>query len=114
MKRVEAVIRADQLSKVVDALKGVGVGGLTISKSQGQGAGERPQVAGSRGTATYIAEYATSNTVLTVVDDSKVDSVVSAIANAASTGKKGDGKIFVSTIDEAMDIATKQKTTGNI
>ncbi len=50
-----------------------------------------------------------SNTLVTIVDDSKVDSVVSAITDAASTGTKGDGKIFISPIDEAVDIATKAK-----
>ena len=109
MKRIEAFIKVDKLSSVVDALTKIGVGGLTATKSQGRGAGARPEVGGARGTAKYVAEYSTSNTLVTVVDDSKVDSVVSAITGAASTGTKGDGKIFISTVDESVDIATKEK-----
>ncbi len=109
MKRIEAFIKVDKLSLVVDALTNIGVGGLTVIKSQGRGSGARPEVGGARGTAKYVAEYNTSNTIITVVDDSKVDSVISAITDAASTGTKGDGKIFVSSIDQSVDIATKEK-----
>jgi len=109
MKRIEAFIKVDKLSSVVDALTNIQVGGLTVIKSQGRGAGARPEIRGARGTSTYVAEYNQSNTLVTIVDDSKVDSVVSAITDAASTGTKGDGKIFISPIDEAVDIATKAK-----
>lgn len=109
MKRIEAFIRDDKLSSVVDALKNVGVGGLTITKSQGRGAGERPQVGTGRGTATITAEFNVTDSIITVVEDSKLEPTVSAIMNAASTRNKGDGKVFVTTIDEAYDIATKQK-----
>jgi len=114
MKRIEAFIRDDRLSSVVDALKNVGVGGLTVTKSQGRGAGERPQLRAGRGTATIIAEYNVTDTIITVVEDSKLEPAVSAIMNAASTSNKGDGKVFVTTIDEAYDIANKQKTSGKI
>ena len=109
MKRLEAIIREDKLSSVVDALNKIGVGGITVTRSQGRGAGERPQVRVGRGTGTITAEFNSTSTLVTVVDDSKVDSAVSAIMNAASTSKKGDGKIFVTTIDAAYDITTKQK-----
>jgi len=114
MKRIEAIVKADKLDLVVNALGTIGVGGLTVTKSQGRGAGKRPDVSGSRGTATYVAPYNTTSTVVTVVDDSKVDSVISAINNAASTGTKGDGKIFITRVDEAVDIATKAKVSTNI
>lgn len=114
MKRIEAIIKVDKLDLVVDALTEIGVGGLTVIRSQGRGAGARPEVGGARGTAKYVAPYNTTNTVITVVSDDKVDSVVSAISNAASTGTKGDGKIFISTIDEAVDIATKEKGSSAI
>ncbi len=114
MKRIEAFIRVDKLDSVVDALGNIGVGGLTVTKSQGRGAGKRPEVSGSRGTAKYVAPYNATNSVVTVVDDSKVNSVISAINNAASTGTKGDGKIFVSTVNEAVDIATKEKVSTNV
>jgi nitrogen regulatory protein P-II 1 len=109
MKRIEAFIRDEKLSAVVDALKNVGVGGLTVTKSQGRGAGERPQLRAGRGTGTITAEYNVTDNLVTVVDDSKVEQTISAIMNAASTSNKGDGKVFVTTVDEAYDIATKQK-----
>ena len=109
MKRVEAVIKEEKLSSVVVALKEVGVGGLTVSRSQGRGAGDRPQVRAARGTATFTAEFNNTNTIITVVDDSKLDAAVSAIISAAKTGSKGDGKIFVSTVDEAYDIGSAEK-----
>ncbi len=109
MKRIEAIIKEDKLSSVVVALKEVGVGGLTVTRSQGRGAGERPQIRAARGTATFTAEFNNTCTIITVVDDSKLDAVVSSIISAAKTGSKGDGKIFVSTIDEAYDIGSAEK-----
>ncbi len=109
MKRIEAFIRDEKLSTVVDALKNIGVGGLTVTKSQGRGAGERPQMRAGRGTSTITAEDNVTDNIITVVDDSKLELAVSAILNAASTSNKGDGKVFVTTVDEAYDIATKQK-----
>ena len=109
MKRIEAFIRDEKLPAVVTALKNVGVGGVTVTRSQGRGAGERPQVRAGRGTGTVTAEYNIVESLVTVVDDSKLDSAVSAILNAASTGRKGDGKIFVTTVDESYDITSKKK-----
>ena len=109
MKRIESFIRNEKLGAVVDALKAVGVGGLTVTKSQGRGAGERPQIRAGRGTGTITAEYNVTNDLITVVEDSKLESTVSAILNAASTNNKGDGKVFVSTVDASYDIATKQQ-----
>ena len=109
MKRIEAFIRDEKLGSVVDALKVVGVGGLTVTKSQGRGAGERPQMGAGRGTGTITAEYNVTDSLVTVVDDSKAEAAVAAIISSASTNNKGDGKIFVTTIDESYDIATRQK-----
>jgi len=109
MKRIEAFIRDEKLSAVVEELKKIGVGGLTVTKSQGRGAGERPQLRVGRGTGTVTAEYNVTDSLITVVDDSKLEQTVSAIMNAATTGNKGDGKVFVTTVDESYDIATKQK-----
>jgi len=108
MKRVEAIIQVDKLNNVVDSLKAAGVGGITIAQSRGVGSGQRPVMRGSRGTAKYEAEFNTLNTVITIVDDSKVGDVVSAIIDAAHTGKRGDGKIFITNVEEAFDIATKE------
>lgn len=108
MKRIEAIIQEEKLGSVVNALKISEVGGVTITLSRGIGAGERPMLRGARGTAKFEAAYNRIATIMTVVEDSKIDTVVNAIMNAASTGKAGDGKIFVTNVEEAFDIATKQ------
>lgn len=108
MKRIEAIIQADKLTNVVNSLKAAGVGGITITQSRGVGSGQRPIIQGFRGTAKYEAEFNVLNTVITIVDDSKVGAVVSAIIDAAYTGNRGDGKIFVTNVEEAFDIATKE------
>ena len=106
MKRIDAFIQSDKQKDVVDALTKLGVGGLTVTQSLGRGAGERPRIGGPQGDEI---QYNSIDIIVTVVDDSLVDSALNAIANAAHTGDKGDGKIFVTTVDEGMDISSKQK-----
>ena len=107
MKNIGAVITSEKVGMVVDALK-IGVGGFTVLDAKGRGKGKRSQLAGSRGTGSYTAEFNTKNYVF-IVDDSLVDKVISAIIDAAGTGSTGDGKIFITTIDDAIDIGSKQK-----
>ena len=109
MKNIGAVIASEKVGMVVDALKKIGVGGFTVLDAKGRGKGKRSQLTGSRGTGSYTAEFNTKNYVFIVVDDSLVDKVISAIIDAAGTGSAGDGKIFVTTIDDAIDIGSKQK-----
>lgn len=106
MKKIEAVIQNDKQKAVIDALVSQGVGGLTVTRSLGRGSGERPRIGGEKGEEI---QYNAVDTIVTVVDDSKVDSIVSTILKAAYSGSKGDGKIFVSPIDNAIDIFTKEK-----
>jgi nitrogen regulatory protein P-II 1 len=108
MKRIEAIIQENKLSNAVNALKISEVGGVTITQSRGIGAGERPMLRGARGTVKFEAAFNRLATIITVVDDSKVDAVVTAIMNAVHTGNAGDGKIFITNVEEAFDIATKE------
>ncbi len=109
MKRIEAFVPNSKRRAVVEAAIKAGAGGVTISETRGKGAGERPMVGGARGTSKYVADYSRTDTLTTIVDDSKVDSVVNAIISAAHTGSKGDGKIFITNVEESYDIATQQK-----
>ena len=109
MKKIEAFVRADKTSLVVDAIKKTGTRGLTVFSGKGQGRGERPMVESSRGTTRHVAEYNEIDLVVTVVDESEADEIISAISNAARTGSKGDGKIFVSKVEDVIDIGSKQK-----
>lgn len=106
MKRIEAIIQNDKQKQVVDSLISAGVGGLTITRSLGRGAGERPRIGGQKGEEI---QYNAVDTIVTVVDDSKVESVLSAIMESGFSGSKGDGKIFISSVDDAVDIFSKEK-----
>ncbi len=109
MKRIDAMVPNIKRKIVCEAIIKAGAGGVTISETRGKGAGVRPTFTGAKGTTRYVAEYSRTDTITTIVDDSKVDAIVKAVINAVHTGAKGDGKIFVSTIDETYDITTGQK-----
>ena len=109
MKRLEVMVPTLKRKGVIDAILKAGAGGVTVSETRGKGSSPRPTVGGARGTARYVAEYNRTDTIVTIVDDSKVDTIAKAIMNQVHTGKKGDGKIFVSPVDESYDIATGQK-----
>ena len=109
MKRIEVFVPTSKRSTVADAIIKAGAGGVTVAESRGKGSAERPMVRGARGTSRYVADYNRTDTITTIVDDSKVDSVVEAIMQVAHTGSKGDGKIFVVPVEESYDITTQQK-----
>ncbi|MFB5611505.1 MAG: P-II family nitrogen regulator [Nitrosopumilaceae archaeon] len=99
MKQIEAIIQPGMRDKVVKAIKKVGVGGVTVSHAQGQGAAEPP----------LVGQYFSKERVVAVVDDSKLDEVLNSIAQVACTGTKGDGKVFVTNVEDALDICTKER-----
>ena len=105
MKRIEAVVQSEISKQVIKAIRKVGVGGVTLIQSLGQGAGERPEIGGRQ------IEFNSIDVIVTVVHDSKVNLVVSAIMDTAHTGGKGDGKIFITNVEESYDISTKEKST---
>jgi len=107
MKRIEATIQATKVGAVSDAINDI-VGGFSILEGNGRGSGERQTIRAGRGTGTFVAEYNKVAVVITIVDDSEVEKVSSAIADAAFTGKGGDGIIVVSNIDSVTNIASKK------
>ncbi|NIM26143.1 MAG: P-II family nitrogen regulator [Nitrososphaeria archaeon] len=109
MKRIDALVPSIKRTEVVDKALKAGAEGITLVESRGKGSGERPMVGGARGTARYIAGYNRIDTVTIVCADSKLDEIVDAIMKAAYTGSSGDGIIFVSTVDTAYKIGTKEK-----
>jgi nitrogen regulatory protein P-II 1 len=106
MKKIEAIVSTSKEKYVVDALQKTGIGGLTITSGKGRGKGPRNV---KPGLGRYIERYNEVLTIVIVVDDPKVDEITSIITDASHTGSLGDGKIFISTIDEIVDISTKQK-----
>jgi nitrogen regulatory protein P-II 1 len=107
MKKIEAIIKPYKLDEVKDRLRTVGVTGMTISEVKGFGrTGGKTEV--YRG-SSYVADFVPKVMVQVVVPDGLAASVVEAIAAAAKTDKIGDGKIFVSTIDEVVRIRTGER-----
>jgi nitrogen regulatory protein P-II 1 len=109
MKRVEAIVHVDKMWDLNEKLKEIGLKGCTIIDGKGRGKGEKPVLGSGRGTEKYTSEFSARSNISTVVDDSEVDKVVKTILEAASTGSPGDGKIFISTITEAIDIGTQKR-----
>ena len=110
MKRIEAIMKPEKMYLVADALRKFGVGGVTVSQVRGRGSSRVPVISGLRGTARFVADFNARSVVYTIVDDYKVDQVVSEILNVLhETGKKGEGKIFVTPVDDVIDICTKER-----
>jgi nitrogen regulatory protein PII len=104
MKLVSAIIKPFKLDEVRDALTGVGVSGLTVSEVKGFGR-QKGQTEIYRG-AEYLVSFLPKVKIEIVVDDSQVERAVEAIQKAAHTGKIGDGKIFVTPVEQALRIRT--------
>jgi nitrogen regulatory protein P-II 2 len=104
MKLITAIIRPYKLDDLELAVAKLGVQGMTVTEVQGYGR-QRGHAETYRG-AEYRVDFVPKTHVEIAVDDSIVEPVVEAIANVARTGKVGDGKIFVSEIDQAIRIRT--------
>lgn len=109
MKRIEAIVASEKVLVVNEALKNAGVGGCTILDAKGRGKGEKPVVETGRGTGRYTSEFSARSDIVIIVEDSDVDKVIKTIVDTVSTGSAGDGKIFISQINEAVDIGTKKR-----
>ena len=107
MKKIEAIIRREKFPEVDAALKRMGVGGLTVEEVAGRGRDRHTTTVLARGTWTYEEEYIKHLKLEILVQDSNAQGVIDAIMASASTQSVGDGKIFVSTVDEVLDIGSK-------
>lgn len=106
MKKIEAIIKPFKLEDVKEALSGVGVEGMTVSEVKGFGR-QKGHTEIYRG-SEYTVDFLPKIKVEVVLADSQVSSAVEAIVKAAKTGKIGDGKVFISTIDNAVRIRTEE------
>jgi len=107
MKKVEAVIKPFKLDEVKEALQELGIQGLSVLEAKGFGR-QKGHTELYRG-AEYVVDFLPKVKIEVVVDDGQVDQTIDAITSAARTGKIGDGKIFVSTIDQAIRIRTGEE-----
>ena len=106
MKLIAAVIKPFKLDEVREALSEVGVKGLTVTEVKGFGR-QKGHTELYRG-AEYVVDFLPKVKVEIGVDDDQVETVIEAISKAAHTGKIGDGKIFVTPLDEAVRIRTNE------
>lgn len=107
MKKIETIIKPFKLDEVKEALHDVGVKGLTVIEAKGFGR-QKGHTELYRG-AEYVVDFLPKVKIEVVVEDEMLERSVEAIQQAAHTGRIGDGKIFVSTIEEAIRIRTGEK-----
>jgi nitrogen regulatory protein P-II 1 len=107
MKKVEAIIKPFKLDEVKEALSEVGVQGMTVTEVKGFGrTGGKKEV--YRGSA-YVVDFVPKVKLEIVIPDGQVQAVVDAIEKSAKTGRIGDGKIFVTPVEEAVRIRTGER-----
>jgi nitrogen regulatory protein P-II 1 len=107
MKKIEAVIKPFKLDEVKDALHEVGLQGITVVEAKGFGR-QKGHTELYRG-AEYVVDFLPKVKIEVVCDDDMVERAVEAIMTAARTGRIGDGKIFVSSIEEVVRIRTGER-----
>ena len=112
MEKIEAIVPAARLESAFAALGDLGLGGFTYYDSKGRGQIPRPEIHSGRGTGTYRPEFNVNATIVVVSNESMADNVISKILESTSTGLAGEGKIFVSDVDEVIDIGSKQRGEG--
>ena len=107
MKKIEAIIKPFKLDEVKEALHEVGLQGITVIEAKGFGR-QKGHTELYRG-AEYVVDFLPKVKIELIIDDGLVEQAVEAIQNAAQTGRIGDGKIFISTVDEAIRIRTGER-----
>ena len=107
MKKIEAVIKPFKLEEVKDALSEVGIEGMTVIEVKGFGR-QKGHTEIYRG-SEYTVDFLPKIKIEVVLADSQVDAAVAAILKSAKTGKIGDGKIFVSPVEQSIRIRTEEK-----
>lgn len=112
MKKIEAIIKPFKLDDVKEALNDIGIKGMTISEVKGYGR-QKGHKEIYRG-AEYVVDFIPKIKIEIIVDTGVVQRVVEKIREAANTGKIGDGKIFVSPIEEAIRVRTGETGTDAI
>lgn len=107
MKKVEAIIKPFKLDEVKEALSEIGISGMTISEVKGFGR-QKGHTELYRG-AEYVVDFIPKIKVELVVPEEMVEKVVETVVNAARTGRIGDGKVFISPVEDAVRIRTGER-----
>jgi nitrogen regulatory protein PII len=107
MKKIEAIIKPFKLEEVKDALGEIGIEGMTVTEVKGFGR-QKGHTEIYRG-SEYTVDFLPKIKIEIVIADEKLEDAVGAIVKSAKTGKIGDGKVFVSAVEEAVRIRTDEK-----
>jgi nitrogen regulatory protein P-II 1 len=107
MKKIEAIIKPFKLEEVKDALGEIGIEGMTVSEVKGFGR-QKGHTEIYRG-SEYTVDFLPKIKIEIVITDAQTESAVATIVKAARTGKIGDGKVFVSSVEQAVRIRTEEK-----
>lgn len=109
MKKIEAIIRTMKFEEVKTALEKAGLESMTVSEVKGRG--KQKGITQQWRGAEYVVDLIPKTKIEMVVDDAMVETVVDTICTVAATGNIGDGKIFVSTVDEVIRVRTRERGT---
>ena len=112
MKKIEAIIKPFKLEDVKDALEEAGIAGMTVTEVKGFGR-QKGHTEIYRG-SEYTVDFLPKVKLELVLPDERVDAALAAIVKAAKTGKIGDGKVFVSKVEEAIRIRTEERGEGAV
>ena len=112
MKKIEAIIKPFKLDEVKDKLNDLGIQGITVTEVKGFGR-QKGHTELYRG-AEYVVDFLPKIKMEIVIADTQVEGVVNAIVKAAQTGRIGDGKIFITNIEEAVRIRTGERSEDAI
>ena len=107
MKKIEAIIKPFKLDEIKEALQDMGLQGITVVEAKGFGR-QKGHTELYRG-AEYVVDFLPKVKIELIIEDSQLDAAIEAIKKAAYTGRIGDGKIFVSAIEEAIRIRTGER-----
>ena len=113
MKKIEAIIKPSKLSNDKDALHEIGLSGMTVSDVKGFGR-QRGQDGGLNNSPDYDDEFRVKIKIELIIEDKLVEKALEAVKNAAYSGKIGDGKIFIYTIDQVIRIRTGEKDSDAV
>ncbi|ESR25102.1 P-II family nitrogen regulator [Lutibaculum baratangense] len=112
MKKIEAIIKPFKLDEVKEALQEVGLQGITVTEAKGFGR-QKGHTELYRG-AEYVVDFLPKVKVEVVLSEDQLEKAIEAIQKAAQTGRIGDGKIFISNVDDAIRIRTGERGTEAI
>ena len=115
MKKIETHTKNEFMRPILDTLNKIGVGGITVERVRGKGQSNLQMVRGLRGSAKFVAVFNSRIVIYTIVNDDQVENIVKAILDVVKTEDiEAFGKIFITNIEDAVDLSTGKRGIGAI